>query len=125
MTTYALISPKGSVDRESGTVTPDVPTKEGWSWIPVVEVRPSQFDPTSLVLEGPFDTVEPSRLVRTWTARDKTTVEVAAEKDASIDAQITSLAMKLFFDHENRLRALEGKAALSAVQFRSALKAKA
>ena len=34
------------------------------------------------------------------------------------------LGFQIDFDHENRLRVLEGKAAITAAQFRAALKAR-
>lgn len=50
----------------------------------------------------------------------------AAENDANKEAELTNsvetLAFKVLFDHENRVRALEGKAPINAATFRTALK---
>lgn len=50
--------------------------------------------------------------------------EIAADKEATLDRELVTLGFKVLFDHENRVRALEGKAPITAAQFRAALKAR-
>lgn len=45
-----------------------------------------------------------------------------APKEAAMEG-LDRLALKVMFNHENRIRALEGKSAITAAQFRAALKA--
>jgi hypothetical protein len=125
MTTLALVSPDGTVIREAdgAAIDPGAGLKNGFAWLPVVEVRPDTFDPVTQIVEGPVDSIGKAQVTRTWTARAKTSAELAADKDARI-SQIDALQLAVMFDHENRVRALEGKAALSAAQFRAALKAR-
>jgi len=42
--------------------------------------------------------------------------------DAQADTVMQHLSMKIAFNHENRIRALEGKAAVTVPQFRAAVK---
>lgn len=47
---------------------------------------------------------------------------LAAWRDGQASNHITTAVFKILFNHENRLRALEGKAAITAAQFLAALK---
>jgi hypothetical protein len=126
MTEHALVSSVDVIDRFASNIDPTVQTKPGWRWLPVEETNPP-FDPATQVQTGPVVTVEAARVTRVWTMRDKTAPELAAgidaEKESTLD-RFDVLAFKVLFDHENRLRALEGKAAITAAQFRAALKAR-
>jgi hypothetical protein len=90
-----------------------------------VEVVKPDFNSATQVRTGPVieeDHVAEARR-HVWAVRDKTAEELDAEKDASIN-QFDVLAFKVLFDHENRTRALEGKAPVTQAQFRAALKAR-
>jgi hypothetical protein len=121
MTEYALIDPDGEVNRTATNVDPTVQTRAGWEWLPVEVTNPS-YDPTTQVKEGPTVTVLADKVTRVWTVRDKTADELDADKDAVISA-FDMLAFKVLFNHENRIRALEGKGTVTAAQFRTAMKA--
>jgi hypothetical protein len=62
------------------------------------------------------------KVTRVWTVRSKTAQEIDADKDGAINA-MDMLAFKVLFGHENRVRVLESKAAITAAQFKAALKA--
>lgn len=66
--------------------------------------------------------VSASSVIRTTTTRDRTAPETAAENDRAIDA-VDRVTIRVLFTHENRTRALEGKAAVTMNQFRTALRA--
>lgn len=121
MTEYALVGPGGAIKTTATNVDPTVATRAGWKWLPV-EVTSPACDPATQVSEGPVVTVLTDKVTRVWTVRDKTAAELDADKDSVISA-FDVLAFKVLFNHENRVRALEGKAAVTAAQFRTALKA--
>lgn len=118
---YALVSPSNSVNRYASNVDPSVLTKDGWRWLSVVDTKPQ---PTATqVLDGPTITVNPTNVTRVWTVREKTAEEVDQEKDAlAMEAAVTVLG-KVLFNHENRIRALNSQAAITAAQFKNAIKA--
>lgn len=89
---------------------------------PVVDEKPETFDGKTEAMEGPAYIVEDARVVRRWTKRALTAEELDARKEGRIDGA-DRLLFEIAFRQENRLRALEGKAALTAAQFRTAIKA--
>lgn len=121
MTEYALVGPGDVITTFSSNVDPNVQTKAGWRWLPVADTKPS-YNSATQVLEGPAITVEAMRVTRVWTVRAKT----SAELDLALEERLPSAESAIFkvcFNHENRIRALEGKAPISAAQFRATLKA--
>jgi hypothetical protein len=95
--------------------------KQAW-WRPVVVIGNSSPDETQ-VKEGPVVVIEVDRVVETYTLRPKTAGELDVEKEAKLDA-VDALQLKVSFDIENRVRVLEGKAPVTAQQYRAALKAR-
>jgi hypothetical protein len=86
-------------------------------------VKPT-YDAATQVRTGPVvqedHAAETRRYV--WTVRDKTAEELDADKAIRIDA-LDLVALRGLFNHENRIRALEGKAAITVAQFKAAIKA--
>ena len=121
MPEYALVGPNSEIRVTSTSVDPTVATRPGWKWLPV-EVTDPPYDPSSQVKEGPVLSVLADRVTRIFTVRAKTAGEIDADKDGVVSA-MDMLVFKVLFSHENRVRALEGKAAITAPQFRAALKA--
>ena len=82
MTLYALIGPDGAVHREATNVTPNVPTKPGWKWLPVED---SDSAPESLPTQRTerTETIEADRVKRGWAVVPRTIVsaDVNAERD--------------------------------------------
>ena len=123
MSTYALVQLSDSAvldTRDFAGIPPDV-TRKGIQWLPLV-VTDSAFDPATQVRTGPVDTVGKDAVNRVWTVRAKSAGELDADKGASVDA-MDAVAFKVLLNHENRLRALEGKRTATAAQFKAALKA--
>ena len=89
-----------------------------------VEVTKPDFAPATQVRTGPVITEDHEAETRTytWTVRDKTAEELDADKDVRFDT-VDMVAMKLAFNHENRIRVLEGKQEVTAAQFKNAVKA--
>lgn len=123
MSTYALVQLSDSAvldTRDFAGIPPDV-TRKGIQWLPLV-VTDSAFAPATQVRTGPVDTVGKDAVNRVWTVRAKSAGELDADKGASVDA-MDAVAFKVLLNHENRLRALEGKRTATAAQFKAALKA--
>lgn len=106
--------------RDFASAPPDM-TRKGFVWLPLVVTDPA-FDPSTQVRTGPVETVGQGSVSRVWTVRDMTSDELDALKGATVDA-MDMLAFKVLFNHENRIRALENKPAVTAAQFKTALKA--
>jgi hypothetical protein len=121
---YALVDPLGQVNRivSDTVVDPSVQTKEGWRWLPVVDQPRPEYNPETQALEGPSVTVGPSEVTRAYIVRDLTAAELDARAEAKLP-DVNDVIFKVLFNHENRVRALESKAAITAAQFKAALKA--
>lgn len=121
---YALINPEGQIDRT--LETPDdqtkIATKPGWRWVPYPRVDAPAYDPETQALIGPIATVEAKRVVESWTVKPLTADEVEARKVQRATG-IDKLLFEIAFNHENRLRALEGKQPITRAQFQAAIKA--
>ena len=123
MSTYALVQLSDSAvldTRDFAGIPPDV-TRKGIQWLPLVVTDPA-FDPATEVKTGPIVTVAKGQVTKVWTVRALTGDELDAVKGVQIDA-VDVLVGKVLLNHENRLRALEGKQAATAAQFKAALKA--
>lgn len=121
---YALVRPNDTIE----VILPDraidlsAQVRPGWRWLPVEDAGAPVFDATTQVREGPINMVEETRVFRSYVVRDKT----QAELDATREQQVTNfdvVAFKVALNHENRIRTLEGRAQVTAAQFRNALKA--
>lgn len=121
MAEFALVGPGDVISASASNVDPSVKTRAGWRWLPV-EVTDVTYDPAAEVREGPVVTVLSSKVTRVWTRRAKTAAELDADKDVALNGT-DMILFKILFGHENRIRALEGKAAITAAQFRAAVKA--
>ena len=122
--TYALVRPDNTVDRKASNIDPNTGTKPGWRWLPVHLVNPS-FDPATQVKQGPVDAVEASRVVETYTVREKTAAELDADKDARVSAADRIIGAALW-DAINEIRALKvpPQPALTKAQYLNYLKTK-
>lgn len=125
---YALVSPEDAIDREidGARLDPKAGTKPGWRWLPVTVIEPP-FDSATQVRTGPVISVSKDAVTKTWAVRDKTAEELAAEAEATKEEALNSidaLQLKVLFDLENRMRALEMKQPISPSQYRAALKAR-
>lgn len=104
-------------------IDPSVETKPGYRWLPCPFVERPTFFPELEIVEGPIFVVGATEVLETYTKRDLTPAELDLRKEQKLDAY-DILSLKILFDHENRLRTLENKTAITAAQFRAALKAR-
>lgn len=119
---HALANPTTNEVKEyQSNVDPTVATRPPWKWLPVQETDPA-YDPAGQVKEGPVVTVFADKVTRTWAVRAKTAQELDGEKDAVVNGMDLVL-LKVAFNHENRVRVLEGKQPITLAQFKAAIKA--
>lgn len=78
--------------------------------------------PDAQVSETTYD-VQTDKVVKTITYRDHNAIEIEEAKERELN-RIDALIFKVLFDQENRIRTLENKAKITAVQYRAALKAR-
>ncbi len=122
---YALIDPQNAINRFAVTVDPAVPTRAGWRWLPADVTTPPAYDPLAQKLDGPSYTVGADAVTESWTVVALTAGEIDALKEAAVAALSASwgVMFKALFNLNNRVRALEGQGALTALQFAAVLKA--
>lgn len=89
-----------------------------------VETVDPAWNPDTQVRTGPAVEEDHVAEVRryVWTVRDKTAQELDDDKATKVDA-LDLVVLRGLFNHENRIRALEGKAAITLAQFKNAVKA--
>ncbi len=96
-------------------------------WVPVVNETTDTSTGPDKVVSAWVETVEAARLLRTRTIRDKTAGEMDAEDQARVDrlASVSGIDRAQFliaFNHENRIRTLEGSPSVTKAQFKTAVK---
>lgn len=122
---FALLKDGAFVEvRELKRQPENIPAK-GVVWLPF-EVEDPAYDHLTQVRTGPETVIEASRVVKRWTVRNKTAEELAAEASSAKDNDLeySRVALMVGFDHENRIRTLEGRPQITAAQYRAAVKAR-
>lgn len=119
---YALVK-DGAVVRFQNDIDTTAQTKPGFKWLACPQVAPPTFDSAVELIDGPTYSVGASAVTEIWTKRNLTAQELRDRKDAKLSA-IDMLQFQIAFDMENRVRVLEGKAVVTAAQYRTALKAR-
>lgn len=129
MPRHALVRADNSIERFDDTVNAAKALAagadaQGRRWLPVVRPAAPAFDPATEVLVAAPVAVNGAQVTEGgFTKRLKTAPELDGEKESKLDA-IDRLQFQIAFDIENRMRALEAKPAITAAQYRSALKAR-
>lgn len=102
---------------------PVLPGKPYRKFYAVEKVDPA-FDPATQVRSGPTVEEDHDKEIRRYVfaVRDKTAEEVDADKGVRVD-RLDLVTFRVLFNHENRIRTLEGRQAVTAEQFKTALKA--
>lgn len=83
---YALINPDDEIIREEFSIDPTVETKPGYRWIPIEVESPPKYDQNTSVSEGPNLRLETDKVVKYWTIREKTAMEIQNEVDSKINS---------------------------------------
>jgi hypothetical protein len=127
-TLNALIYPSAPTviaDRRMIDVATIPQHKAPW-WRPVVVVGDDAFDPLTQKKTGPVTTIEDNQVVDTYSVVALTAQEIIDLKDAavsSINGNGFAPVLKMLFNLNNRVRVLEGQAAITMAQFKAAIKA--
>lgn len=99
--------------------------KASW-WRPVVVEGDDSFDPATHKKTGPVTTIEETRVVDAYSVVTLTAQEISDAKDAavgSLNGSVYPAIAKVLLNHENRIRALEAKGAITMAQFKAGVKA--
>ena len=129
MIEYAILDKSGAIveRRWLRELTPG--EIKHWQGLPLarpIETTKPSFDPITQIMEGPVITILPYKVTEVFTVRAKTAQEIAAEQDAIKEGALDKfdlVALKIAFNHENRIRVLEARPQVTAAQCRAALKA--
>jgi hypothetical protein len=124
MALFAIYDDGAFVAERDYAEKPVVSGKPYRKFYAVEKIDPA-WNPATQVRTGPVLQEDHAAEIRryVWTVRDKTAQELDGEKELSLDAY-DRLSFLVNFDQENRIRALEGKAAITQLQYRNALKAR-
>lgn len=117
---YAFVDPNNNITKIQTNVDPDVATKPGWRWLPIVEDPPPAHDPAIHKLER-FQTIEQDRVYCYYIVSDKTPQEIDQEKTQAVDS-INSLVLNVLLSQENRIRALEQQSTVTLEEYKQLLK---
>ena len=107
-------------DLPSVPVLPGKPYRKFYT----LELVDPAYDAELQVKEGPTIEEDHVNFVRrtVYTVRNKTQPELDADNDAKVNA-LDMVALRILFQHENRLRTLEGQNQITLNQFKNAVKA--
>ncbi len=101
----------------------EIPDHKKGYIIPVIDEPQPAFEPKTHHAPVRNQTITATEVTNGWNApAAKTLGEIDADKEAQLPAEDRN-QFKVLFRHENRIRKLEGKAAITVKQFRTALKA--
>lgn len=98
-------------------------------WVPLV-TEVSDTSTTPHTVREVVITIEEARVLRSVTIRDKTAQEIDADRTAIVDGRFAAAGSidralaEIVFEQENRIRALEGRPAVTAAQFKTYIKNK-
>ena len=121
MTDYAIVDDGVVMEYRRLAGPPEQPAGKPYRKILPVEDTMPKPGPNQKLL-APVVTVLTDKVTRVWAVRDYTPAELDSLSNSKIDA-VDILMVKVAFNHENRIRALESKAPITMQQFRNALRA--
>ena len=118
-------SPTVIAERRMIDVATIPPNKASW-WRPIVVAGDGNYDPLTHKRTGPITTIEETQVVDSYSIIPLTAQEISDAKDAAVNGiNGTPYAplLRILFNLNNRVRVLEGQAALTVPQFKAAIKA--
>ena len=128
MARFAIVDSSNGIVGFSGTQIVYNPLKGStnhpapWRSLPCPVVTPPAFDPLTQVLVGPTYTVNASDVTEVYSVRQMTAQELSNFQDQEVSG-VDLVAFTVLFNHENRIRVLEGKATITKAQFIAGVKA--
>lgn len=126
-TLNALIYPSapGVIAERRMIDTATIPAHKAAWWRPVVVVGNDAFDPATQKKTGPVTTIEPNRVVDTYSVVSLTAQELSDIKDAKVSS-VDRVAGAMIWELANEVRALKSppQPALTKAQFLAWAKSK-
>lgn len=116
----ALINPSGQIERVVDHVNPDAGVKQGWRWVPYLDIPRPKYDGKTHHVWGPNLVFKDDMVVEEWDVREKTPEQIRGEK-ANTVAQLDPNIIKILYELECRIRGIEGKPHISLDQYRLTL----
>src|ERR1041385_7806077 len=118
MPRFALINTTDNslIELRSYATQPPDPAGKPRKWLPCDPVAQPSFDPTIEKILGPTYTVGTTSVTEVWAKTSLTAQEISDAKDSAIAGSfggIIPVVAQVMLNHENRIRALEGKAAIT------------
>ena len=86
-----------------GKCPPDPKGKPEYRFLPAPKADRPEYDPATQVREGPVATIGDDAVTESWTVRDKTPDELAAETADRVQS-INSVVFRVLCRHENEIR---------------------
>jgi len=128
MARFALINTSNSalIELRDYATQPADPVGKPRKWLPCPAMAQPIFDPAAEKLTGPTYTVGSSSVTEVWATASLTTQEISDAKDnaiLSLNGTVFAALAKTLLNHENRIRALESKGAITMTQFKTGVKA--
>ena len=137
MAQYSLVDTTGptliEAAREFGTDTPpdfsSHPSKNNLVWVPYTHSGVPEYDPNTEIIDPVNEVISATEHTITYTKRALTQQELDQRDSDHKDTEIERLqnrslrvVFEVLFDHENRIRALEGQGALTKQQALTAIR---
>ncbi len=117
---HAFISPENEILTIEDNINPDVATKPGYRWLPVIDIPRPTYNP-DLQVAKPNIILNENDVTRDWTIRDKTELEIEGDKINKVNS-IDPGVFKILHYTQNQIRDLDNLTPLSEQEYRDLLK---
>jgi hypothetical protein len=117
---HAFISPEDDILKIENNINPDVATKPGYRWLPVVDIARPSYDPDLEVAEQ-IVVLNEDNITRNWVIRNKTQAEIDGDRINKINT-IDPVIFSILFYMNNEIRKLNDLELLNEQEYRDTLK---
>lgn len=117
---HAFISPDNVVLKIEENIDPNVGTKPGYRWLPVIDKQRPSYDP-NLQIAKQTTTLNKNNVTRGWTIRQKTKIEIDDDKNNKINT-IDPIVFKILFDMQNQIRQFNNLNPFTEQEYKNILK---
>lgn len=127
MPRFALINTSDSsvIEFRNYATQPANPSGKARKWLPVTAGTPPAIDASTEIATAPSYTVNANDVSESLGKRNLTAQEISDAKDDAVNGlngAIYAALAKVLLNHENRIRTLESKAAITMSQFKAGVK---
>lgn len=117
---HALIGPDNNILRIEPNIDPNVQTKAGYFWLPVIDVPRPEYDAETRISKQ-IVTVNQNNVTRDWFVREKTPEEIDGDKLQKIN-NIDPIVFTILHSMENKVRLLQNENTVTADEYKEILK---